>query len=174
MLLAVIALAAGALAGWLAGRRPRPAQAWRVPALVPVAALLLLAGGPVLGGDPGLAAMAAGYAALAGFAVANGRHPGMVVAAVGLLANLAVMLADGGMPVRGQPAGVQIGDHHHGLSTRDDLAGLADTIRIAPLGEMVSPGDLLVAGGGAIAGFFWFEPVGTPRRPGRSRARLPL
>ena len=43
----------------------------------------------------------AGYVLLICFAVRNAGLTGMVLVAVGLLANLAVIAVDGGMPVRG-------------------------------------------------------------------------
>lgn len=192
MLLALIAVLAGALAGWTAGRRPsggapagrrgdrrppaagrsgRGAPAWKVPVLLPVAGVVLVVGERWVGGGSGLAVMSAGYAGLIGFALANGRRRGLALIAVGLLGNLAVTVADGGMPVRHQPAGVQIGDHHHGLSRADHLAGLADDIPVSLLGETVSPGDLLIAAGGAVAFFFWLEPEAARTRRRRSRSR---
>ena len=172
MLLALIALAAGALAGGIRGRRPgRSGSTWKAPLLVPVAGVLLVAGQRWISGVAGLVVMAVGYLALTAFTAANARRPGLVLVAVGLLANLSVTVADGGMPVRGQPPGVPVGDHHHGLSTRDHLAGLADTIRVPPLRETVSPGDLLVASGGAVAVFFWLDPVTAPTRRRRPRSR---
>lgn len=143
-----------------ADRRGTCAPAWKVPVLLPVAGVILAAGERWVGGGSGLAVMSAGYVGLIGFALANGRRRGLALIAVGLLANLAVTVADGGMPVSHQPAGVQIGDHHHGLSSADHLVGLADDIPLSLLGETVSPGDLLIAAGGAVAFFFWLEPGG--------------
>lgn len=171
MLLALIAIAAGAAGGWLSGRRPgraglaRMPGAWRSPGLVPLGAIALLAGGHGLDGGLGLASTATGYAALIAFAAINGRRPGLALVAVGLLANMAVVVVDRGMPVRDGPPGVQIGGHHHGLSSRDHLAGLADTMRLAPIGETVSPGDLVAAAGGAMAMYFWLEPQIARRKP---------
>jgi hypothetical protein len=116
-----------------------------------------------------VALAAGGYALLAGFALLNHRHAGLVLVAAGLLANLLVIGVDGGMPVRGLPAGVPVDGLHHGLSAGDSLTGLSDTVRLAPLHEIVSPGDLLVALGGAVAVFSWLEPG--PARPGRLRPR---
>lgn len=172
MQLVLLALLAGALAGWVAGRRPAAATPLALGrTLVPAAVVALLVGERWLGGGPGEAVMAGGYALLIAFAVRNGRRPGLALVALGLLANAVVVVADGGMPVNGQAPGVAAGAHHHGLSTRDHLAGLADTIRLAPLGETVSPGDLLVAAGGGIAVFFWLEPAaGRSRRDKNGRA----
>ena len=180
MLLAVLALVTGAAAGWLTGRRPpgrgrsakgRPAGGWHAAGLIAVGAVLLGASRWV-GGGAGVGVMAAGYAFLVAFAAANSRHPGMVLIAAGLLANLLVVLLNAGMPVRDMPAGVTLAGHHHGLSARDHLTGLADTVRISPLDETVSPGDIILAVGGCVAAFFWLEgPAAGPRlrggRPGR-------
>lgn len=172
MVLAAVALLAGAAAALvaclLAGRRPVAGSGWpRAVGLAPLAALVLLAGDRWFGGAVGLALTATGYALLTGFAAANWRRPGMVLIGVGLLTNVAVIAADGGMPVRYQPPGVALGHHHHGLSSRDHLAGLADIVPVPALGETVSPGDLLIGAGGALAVFFSLAP--DPRRDGRDR-----
>lgn len=173
MLLAVLALAAGALAGWLSGRRPGfRAGSWRAPALVPAGAALLLAGARFVGGGPGVGCMAAGYSLLTAFAVANARHPGLALVGVGLVANLVVIVANGGMPVRGVPPGLGTGGHHHGLSSRDRLTALSDTVALSALHETVSPGDVVVALGGAVAVFFWLAPApSTGTGPARRRRR---
>jgi hypothetical protein len=172
MLLAAVAIVAGTLAGWLSGRRlPARRRPWRAAALMPAGAAMVLAGGRWIGGASGLVVLVAGYGLLAVFAAANRRRPGLVLVAAGLLANLAVVTADHGMPVRGLPAGVQVAGHHHGLSTRDHLAALADTIRVAPLGETISPGDVLVTLGGAVGLFTWLEPRPVRRRTGPAGPR---
>lgn len=176
MLLALLALAAGAAAGWLAGRRvPAAAGPWRLPVLVPAGAGLLAAGSRWVGGTAGVTVAAVGYAVLAGFALLNVRRAGMVLVAAGLLANLLVIGLDGGMPVRGLPPGVPAAGLHHGLSSRDHLSGLADQIRVVPLHETVSPGDVLVALGGAVALYAWLEPgpagAGYTRRRDRLHSR---
>lgn len=176
MLLALLAVAAGALAGWLSGRRPGfRAGSWRAPALVPAGAVLLLAGARFVGGGSAVGCMAAGYALLAAFAVANARHPGLALVAVGLVANLVVTVANGGMPVRGVPPGLGTGGRHHGLSSRDRLSALSDTVRLSPINETVSPGDVVVALGGAVAVFFWLSPVpsGLTRAARRRRRGAP-
>ncbi len=168
MLLALLALVAGSAAGWAAGRRlPRSAGGWRGVVLVPVGAVLLIAGARWVGGGLGVALSVAGYGALLAFAAANRRHPGLMLVATGILANLVVIAADGGMPVRGLAPGATAAGGHHGLSSRDHLTGLSDMLRLPGLHETVSPGDLLIALGGAVAVFFWLEPTQTP---GRARA----
>lgn len=174
MLLALIALAAAWSAGWLSGRRPPPAAgggtAWRRPALAGAGAVAVAVSAAVPG-HVGVAVMAAGYGGLIGFAVLNRARTGSTLLALGLLANAAVVLVDAGMPVTGLAPGASAAGHHHGLSTGDHLTGLADTIRVGPLGETVSPGDLLAIGGGATALFSWLEPPGAGRRPQRRSPR---
>ncbi len=170
MLLAVLALVAGAAAGWLAGRRlPAGEGTWRVVGLVPAGAVPLALGGRWVGGGAGVGLAVAGYALLIAFAALNSRRAGLVMVAVGLVGNLAVIGVDRGMPVQGLPAGVPAAGLHHGLSSRDHLTGLADTIRVGLLHETVSPGDVLVALGGAAAVYSWLEPP--PGARGRARRR---
>ncbi|HET6965119.1 MAG TPA: DUF5317 family protein [Acidimicrobiales bacterium] len=178
MLLAVLALVAGAAAGWLSGRRlPEAGGTWRALGLAPAGVVLLAVGNRWVGGGAGVAVAAGGYALLIAFAALNSRRTGLVLVAAGLAANLAVIAVDHGMPVRGVPPGLPAPGLHHGLSSRDHLTGLTDTIRLGALHETVSPGDLLVALGGAVALYSWLEPLpGRPRRlrPLRRRRRGPL
>lgn len=160
VLLAVIAVALGAAAGLLAGRRP-PA-AGDVPAGADVVLLVggcgtALAGGRLPGRYVPLALTLAGYALLIAFALRQRRHPGMVAGAAGLAANMVVMAADRGMPVSTLAAGTSAG-LHHGLSAADHLRGLADVIPIPYLGLTASPGDLVLAFGAAVAVFGWLRP----------------
>jgi hypothetical protein len=171
MLLLAAAIVGAILVSWAAGRRLRA-----TPATGPARALLLLTAGAVcllVGPHVGRSLLGVvltdgGYALLLLFAVANRRHPGLILIAVGLLANLAVVAADRGMPVKGLPAGVDQGSTHHGLSTRDHLTFLGDNIRLA--GETISPGDITIAAGAALAAFCWLE----PSPDDRSRARQPV
>jgi hypothetical protein len=180
MLLAGLAILAGAAAGWFSGRRPPlddPGR--RLRALRPVllaTAVALVAIGRWTAGSAGLALMICGYALMIGFVILNAGHPGLLLVGLGLLANATVMLADGGMPVAGRPAGVPAAGHHHGLSTRDHLTGLSDQIRLAPLGQTVSAGDIAVSVGVAVAVFGWLGPrePGRPRTGGRRPGRRTL
>ena len=70
-----------------------------------------------------------GYLLLLGFALRNLALTGMILVACGLLANLAVIVVDGGMPVRGVPAGAAYGPRHHGVRPGDHLVELSDQIR---------------------------------------------
>jgi hypothetical protein len=100
---------------------------------------------------------------LLGVALLNIRVTGMVLVAAGLLSNLVVISVDGGMPVRGLPPGQSAGPRHHGLGPGDRLTGLADIVRIEPLGQTVSGGDLVLSLGAATVTFGLL-------RPGRRRA----
>jgi hypothetical protein len=125
-------------------------------------------GGRWIPGVTGLTVEAVGYAAAAGFALANWRRPGLILVAVGLTANLLVVSVDGGMPVRSVPAGAPAGAHHHGLSSADGVAFLGDDLTAPVVSEQVSAGDLLIALGGAVVAFTWMVPVA-----GRARRRRP-
>jgi hypothetical protein len=77
-----------------------------------------------------------------------------VLVTVVLLSNLLVIGLNGGMPVRGVPAGVQLGGHHLGERPGDLLKGLTDVVYVAPLGETLSAGDIVLASGvGTLAAF---------------------
>jgi hypothetical protein len=149
MWLPLIALAAGALVGFAGGGRPgRLAQIQlRAPWLLVAGAAAELVASLWGAGWPSLALLIAGYGLLVGFAAANLARTGMVLVAVGLLANLAVIAVDGGMPVRGLPPGVAQGARHHGIRPSDHLTALADDVRVAGLGETVSAGDLVLSVG---------------------------
>lgn len=175
MLVALIALCAAAAAGWLAGRRPpegerRRGDRWRHLLLVLVGAALIGAGDRLASGGAGTVLAAAGYVLVIGFLLANRSRAGLVLVALGLTANLVVIVADSGMPVRGLAPG-RTTDGHHGLAPGDRLTGLADTIRVSPAGETLSPGDLLAIAGGAVAVFCWLEPPARSRNRNRNRRR---
>jgi hypothetical protein len=170
MVLALVALCIGALVGVALGRRPPSVpRPWRAVVVLGVGVLLAGVGDRWAGGA-GLAVEAGGYFLLAGFALANRRRAGLILVAAGLVANLAVMTADGGMPVRGLYPAAAASGHHHGLSRADRLSALADVIRVPGLHEMVSPGDLVLALGGAVAILGWLEPG---RRRDMSRVGMP-
>ena len=177
MLPALVAVVAGLLIGLAAGRRPPAGAAARVGAgvrvgAVAVAVAVAVAGvtvalvGRAVPGGAGVAVLVGGYALLAATALAARRHPGMVLVAAGLLANLVVVAVDGGMPVRTLPPGAVASGHHHGLGPADRLTGLADDTRLPVLGAVVSAGDVVACVGAAVAAFAWLEPVGG-RRPVR-------
>jgi hypothetical protein len=106
--------------------------------------------GPVL--------LALSYFLLAVFLISNRWIPGGYVMIVGLLLNLVVVVANGGMPVRaeaittsgGDPAVLQdatVGKHHL-MGQGDVLWHIGDVIGVPePIGVVLSPGDVLLYGG---------------------------
>jgi hypothetical protein len=167
VLLALVAVAAGVLGRLAAGRRSVRGR--------PVGLGLLAAGAvAVLAASAGsgrwaVAAVLAGFALLAAFAWSNRARTGMVLAAVGLLANATVVAADGGMPVEGLSAAVASG-YHHGLRPGDRITPLADVVPLPFVGDRASPGDLALAAGAAVAVFAWPEDAGARRRRARREA----
>lgn len=151
-------------------RRPHLRQAW------------LLAGGA--GGHVGSLVLDGGAAALSlgtslvlliAFAGFNRHVTGVAVMGLGLLANLAPVAANGGMPVRpgalvqaglveraDLPDTALSGARH--LETADDVLGaLGDALPVRPLREVLSFGDLIVVAGAGDA----------MRELGRRRVRRP-
>ena len=174
-----IAIALGLVAGLAAGGRPANAarhtlRLW--PALLFGAAAQWL---PELLDVPESAAfvaVACSYLALVAFAVANLRLVGMPVVLVGLALNSAVIFPNGGMPVRGsavvqaglvepdEVATIDFGSKRH-LETEDDvLTILGDVVPVAPLREVISFGDLILAAGVADAVFRLLRPNRAPRQ----------
>lgn len=159
----MIAVALGAAVGLLGGRRPPPAF---VAGAGPTDLVLLVAGLAAVGCSrlPTTGAAAAlavtGYGLLALLAVRLRHHPGMAMVAAGLLSNLAVILADAGMPVTTMDPGAVSG-LHHGLTSADRLTALADIISVPVLGVTASPGDLVLSLGAALAAFAWLTATGT-------------
>jgi len=155
MWLALIAVAAGCGIGIAAGGRLGSLRAARLRWV-----WLLAAGAGCeavsdkwIPGAAGLWLVIVGYALMLGFAAVNLPRGGSVLVAVGLFSNLLVIGVNGGMPVKGVTPGAQLGGHHHGEKAGDRLTGLADVVYVAPLGETLSAGDLLLAGGvGTMAG----------------------
>ena len=190
MWLLLAAVLAGAVAGVAAGMARNPSRAdppapastarsrragvrqWRRPELAGLALASEAAAAFWPRAGVGTALQAAGYAVGAGFGFLNRRRPGTVLVSAGLIANLLVVALNGGMPVRGLPAGVPAGAHHHGLGAGDRLAFLADDLVVPVTGERVSAGDLLVALGGAVMAFSWAEPALRTERTGRRRGAV--
>jgi hypothetical protein len=167
MWLALVALAAGCLVGILAGGKLENLMFSRLRwlGLLGAGAACEAIADRWLTGEGGLWLVIAGYVLMLGFALRNLSEAGSVLVAVGLFSNLLVIGVNGGMPVRGVPAGVQLGGHHHGEQSGDRLTGLADVVYVAPLGETLSAGDILLASGvGTLAAFG----VVRGRRPSKS------
>jgi hypothetical protein len=124
-------------------------------AVVNFAPALTIAGIPDTVVGPVLLALS--YFLLAVFLISNRWIPGGYVMIVGLLLNLVVVVANGGMPVRadaittsgGDPAVLQdatVGKHHL-MSDDDVLWHLGDVIGVPdPIGVVLSPGDVLLYG----------------------------
>jgi hypothetical protein len=146
MSLVVVALTAGLVVGLLLGGSFRRLAGARLHAVG-----LLLAGGACelltrwVGGVTGTVILIVGYLLLIGFACLNVATTGMILVAVGLLANLTAITVNRGMPVRGVPPGVAYGWRHHGERPGDHLTGLADVVPLTALGETVSAGDLVLS-----------------------------
>ena len=134
------------------------------PAIVVLGVALQLAIGFF---DPGTQGTVLGVslAALTGFAIVNRHIPGMGVLAIGLGLNMAVVLANAGMPVRPSAlvdAGVAtpetLADTDPGagrsFERSDDLVPfLGDIIPVEPLGAAMSFGDLIALMGiGTVSG----------------------
>jgi hypothetical protein len=166
MSLVALALAAGLVAGLLLGGRVRHLATTRLRSvgLLVGGAAAEFAGSRWGSGAVGTGILIAGYLLLLGFALRNAAVTGMVLVAFGLLANVTVIALDGGMPVRGLPAGAIYGARHHGQRPGDRLTGLADVIHLPALGEMVSPGDLVLGLGVATV-------VVSSMHPARRRVR---
>lgn len=173
MLLPWCAVAAGLAIGLLSGGRlQRLAEArLRLVSLLLAGAVLEAAGTLWIGGRWGLAALIAGYISLLAFALANAATTGMVLVAAGLLANLAVIAVDSGMPVRGVATDITAGARHHGIRPGDRLTFLADVVPVPAVGETVSAGDIVLSIGVAtvIAGLVRPRLRTPDRRPDRAR-----
>ncbi|MGV3757946.1 MAG: DUF5317 family protein [Actinomycetota bacterium] len=166
MLLLVVAVLVGLVAGWL--RPPlgtftaRPRFSW-LPLLGAGAALNLAA--YVLEGRASTFALMASLALLVGFAGVNAHVTGVAVIGVGLLANFVAVALHDGMPVRGDAlvaAGVvdegelgtvSFAGARHLETSADRLPVLGDVLPVPlPLApEVLSFGDLIVVLGAADA-----------------------
>lgn len=170
-------IAGGRLAG-LAAIRPR----WWGLAFAGLA--MQSAPLPELPGRTGEAAAAGlvvgSYALLIAFVFLNARLAGAPLLVAGLALNLAVIAANGGMPVSeeallasGQPQAVAVlrarpDAKHHLMTPEDLLVPLADVIAVPPpLGVVVSVGDLAIH-----AGVAWFV-VSAMRAPTAEAAPAP-
>lgn len=174
----ILAVVAGAGIALLAGGRPR-FLAGRTLRMWP-----LLAAGLVLQGLSGrlddrgtIGWLLASYALLLAFAAANVSTVGMWLVATGVAMNLAAIALNAGMPVRptalvasglaepGRAGEVRLAAKHHLARPSDRLAVLGDIIPVAPLGEVVSFGDVVMAVGTAdVVAHLLARPAGRRRR----------
>jgi hypothetical protein len=170
----VVALVVGVVLGFVTGGRARNINrrslelVWLLVISVAVqAAAELLDVSDTLG----LAMVLVSYVGLAAFAVANIRLVGMPVVLVGLLCNLAVITANGGMPVRAEAIvasgaatedeldTLDFGAKRHLEGEDDVLVVLGDIIPVPATNEVVSFGDLILAVGIADVMFRLLKPV---------------
>lgn len=163
MIVALAAAIAAAIAGLLRGgsldRLAETRFAW-TPLLfaalaVQLAASLLFE----VEGAAGLAIVLGTNAAVALFLLANRGLPGMTLAALGLLMNVAVIAANGAMPVSqraAEIAGVSIAElddaapKHEAMNDSTALWPLADIIPIPGFRSIFSLGDVVLAAGIAV------------------------
>lgn len=161
MPLSVVALLIGGVIGVVLGGDLRNVRSWQLRSwglLLPGVALPVAADHGILS-VLGPAMVIAGYLSLVVLAARNALLVGMGVIGVGLLANLSVVAADGGMPV--QPASVvsaglagpaQLNDiaygHRHHLQTdQDQLSFLDDRVPLRAFHQVLSIGDLILCVG---------------------------
>lgn len=131
-----------------------------------VVGLLAVAGGRLLPSTGAAAAMSVtGDALLAILAGRHWRHPGAILIAAGLTANLLVTAVDRGMPVRAARPLAGSGLHHQ-LTAGDHLRGLVDLIHLPVLGILASPGDLTLCAGAAVAAYWGMRQIGRPNAEG--------
>jgi hypothetical protein len=164
----LVVLAAAILVGLLTGGSPRSFERLRVHwwALAFLGLALQIVPVPEFSGVPlwavGAGMLVASYVLLLTFLTVNRWVPGAAVMAIGLLMNLAVVAANGGMPVSAraiETAGGSTavftdgaGAKHHLMIDDDVLTPLGDVIPIPPPASVVlSIGDLLL-----YVGIFWF------------------
>jgi Family of unknown function (DUF5317) len=186
----LIAVVAGYLAG---GRfrglgRLRLAYWWLAPLGLGLRDLPLPGSPHGTGFSLRVAALAASYLMLLGFAAVNHRTAGMSLIFVGLSFNALVVVSNGGMPVSrhaldvsGQSAAIKefgedAGSKHHVMTPADHLTPLADVIPIpAPIGDVASVGDVFVYAGLAwlieSAMRLWTEGHASEVEPARYRGK---
>lgn len=178
-----IALLLGLAAGLVTGGRP--SNAGRRPlrgtgALGGAVVLQVLPELVDVSETTGLACVLGSYALLLGFGLANMRIVGVPVVLVGLLCNVAVITANGGMPVRAEAIlavdrSADLGDLDFGAKRHleepgDRLTFLGDVVPVRPLGQVLSFGDLILAVGIADVVFRLLRPAAPVRRRRRPTA----
>lgn len=177
----ILAVATGAAIGVLAGGRLR-FLAQRTLRMWPLlgAGLVLQVVAGTAGGGAGTGLLLASFAALLAFAVANLATVGMWLVGSGIALNLAVIGLNDGMPVRpsalvkagvaepGRTADVRLSAKHHLERPSDRLVALADIIPVAPLREVLSFGDLVMAVGTADVVANLLAPIAGRRAVGTS------
>ncbi len=148
----------GVIAGWALGGRISSLGGLRVrwwPLLALAVTLRLIASTT---GERASIVYVAAFAGIAAVALANWRVAGMLPIAVGSTLNLAVVAANGGMPVDHAAlatAGANMPSDrlHMPLTEASALAVLADRIPVALFRAVYSLGDVLIAAGGFLVPF---------------------
>ena len=158
-----VAVVGGLVLALLLGGRPSnlATATLRWPAML-VAGLVLQWGPELLGSSEAASftLIAASYACLVVFAVANLRLVGMPIVLLGLAMNTAVIGVNGGMPVRAEAvvaadlaedipsvAELDFGAKRHLEDGQDRLTFLGDIVPVPWLGEVLSFGDLILSVG---------------------------
>ena len=158
----LVPLLLGGLIGLARGGRVAGLAAVRFRALGWLGAAVL-AGAAIRIAPPALApgALVASFALLVAFLWGNRRLPGLRWIAVGVVANGLAILTNGAMPVSASGAAalggeVAAGGLRHEVATEGSLlTALGDIIPLAPLGAVVSVGDVVMA-----VGLCWFVAAG--------------
>jgi Family of unknown function (DUF5317) len=169
MTLFAFALALGVVLGYILHGRLSNLASVRVRwwGIIPVALVLQLGPLPQGGGTDLLIRtiiLSLSYAMIVVFTLVNVRVPGMVLIMVGVMANFAVIAANGGMPVsadalRDSGQSVVLTEMrgsapatHHLVTEEDSLTFLGDVIGVpAPVARAISIGDIIVC-----LGLIWF------------------
>jgi hypothetical protein len=187
MTLFAFALALGVVLGYILHGRLSNLALIRVRwwGIIPAALVLQLGPLPQGGGTDLLIRtiiLSLSYAMIVVFTLVNVRVPGMVLIMVGVIANFAVIAANGGMPVsadalRDSEQNVVLTemrrsapDTHHLVTEGDSLTFLGDVIGVPPpVARAISIGDIIVC-----LGLIWFiaSSMRSPnaRKENRSRA----
>jgi hypothetical protein len=188
VLVLVLILAAGLVAGYALGGRLRNLASVRVRWwwLAPIALALQILPAPRLPGASrdllGVGLLLGSFVLLLILAVANLRQAGFALILIGVGMNFAVIAANQGMPVSAsalERAGGQDSledlrkarGKHHLAGKNDVLLPIADVVPIPLLGVVVSPGDLSMYAGAGI--FLASAMRGGRRRRGRERRPAP-
>jgi hypothetical protein len=94
--------------------------------------------------------------AVAIFLFVNRHLPGMLLAAAGMLLNVIVITANGGMPVSERAAEIarmpitEVGIKHELLNDQTRLPWIADVIPVPVVRRVISPGDIILMSGIAL------------------------
>lgn len=179
----LIAIGVGLLLGLTAGGYPRQAlkRRWRWWVLLPIAlALQLIPELTNMTQEQAIVPVLGSFAVLIVFCLANFLIVGMGVAVVGLGLNMAATAVNTGMAVDRQAivnAGIaepneldalDLGSRRHLDDGNNHLMFISDIIPIAPLSEVLSFGDLIIACGAGNIMFRLIRPHSMTRRRVRS------